>query len=64
MTSTSCLNGTERCAETCSKLKEQYDIVVNLQGDAPLTPYWFVEDLINELERNPSAEVVTPVFTV
>ena len=62
MTSTSCLNGTERCAETCSKLKEQYDIVVNLQGDAPLTPYWFVEDLINELERNLNAEVVTPVL--
>ena len=62
MTSTSCLNGTERCAETCLKLKEQYDIVVNLQGDAPLTPYWFVEDLINELEKNPNAEVVTPVL--
>ena len=62
MTSTSCLNGTERCAETCLKLKEQYDIIVNLQGDAPLTPYWFVEDLINELKYNSNAEVVTPVL--
>ena len=22
------------------------DLIVNLQGDAPLTPAWFVEDLI------------------
>ena len=38
-------NGTERCAETHAALGSQYDIVVNLQGDAPLTPAWFIEDL-------------------
>ena len=39
-------NGTERCAEAIQKINEVYDVVVNLQGDAPLTPHWFVEDLI------------------
>nr|WP_239030012.1 manno-octulosonate cytidylyltransferase [Nereida sp. MMG025] len=62
MTSEQCQNGTERCAEAYSTLAEPYDIVVNLQGDAPLTPAWFIEDLIAGLEANPSAEVATPVL--
>ena len=49
MTSENCANGTERCAEAHSTLGGGYDIVVNLQGDAPLTPSWFVEELISGL---------------
>jgi 3-deoxy-manno-octulosonate cytidylyltransferase (CMP-KDO synthetase) len=45
MTSSDARNGTERCAEVAAKLPG-YDVVVNLQGDAPLTPAWFVEDLV------------------
>ena len=37
-------------------------MVVNLQGDAPLTPHWFVEDLIKEMNINKKANVVTPVL--
>lgn len=62
MTSESCANGTERCAEALENLGGQYDIVVNLQGDAPLTPAWFVEDLIAGLKAHPIAEVATPVL--
>ncbi|MBU2866678.1 3-deoxy-manno-octulosonate cytidylyltransferase [Pacificibacter marinus] len=62
MTSESCANGTERCAEALENLGGQYDIVVNLQGDAPLTPSWFVEDLIKGLRAHPTAEVATPVL--
>jgi 3-deoxy-manno-octulosonate cytidylyltransferase (CMP-KDO synthetase) len=61
MTSTDCQNGTERCAEVAAKLPG-YDIVVNLQGDAPLTPAWFVEDLVAGLRGNPDAEIATPVL--
>ena len=45
MTSSDARNGTERCAEVVQKLPG-HDVVVNLQGDAPLTPSWFVEDLV------------------
>ena len=62
MTSTSCANGTERCAEALANLGGGYDIVVNLQGDAPLTPAWFVEDLVTGLIANPWAELATPVL--
>ena len=62
MTSDTCRNGTERCAETHSALGGSYDIVVNLQGDAPLTPHWFVENLINGLRATSDAGVATPVL--
>nr|WP_321506799.1 manno-octulosonate cytidylyltransferase [uncultured Celeribacter sp.] len=62
MTSESCANGTERCAEAWENLGSSYDIVVNLQGDAPLTPAWFVEDLVAGLRAHPTAEVATPVL--
>lgn len=62
MTSESCQNGTERCAEAFDKLGGGYDVVVNLQGDAPLTPHWFVEELIKGLKASPVAEVATPVL--
>ncbi len=62
MTSSDCVNGTERCAEAHTALGGGYDIVVNLQGDAPLTPHWFVEDLVKGLQSNPQAEIATPVL--
>ncbi|MEI4233567.1 3-deoxy-manno-octulosonate cytidylyltransferase [Roseovarius sp. D22-M7] len=62
MTSTDCANGTERCAEAHGILGGDYEIVVNLQGDAPLTPPWFVEDLVSGLRADPAAEVATPVM--
>jgi 3-deoxy-manno-octulosonate cytidylyltransferase (CMP-KDO synthetase) len=62
MTSPDCANGTERCAEAHEMLGGGYEIVVNLQGDAPLTPPWFVKDLVAGLRADTSAEVATPVL--
>ncbi len=62
MTSSDCQNGTERCAEALDALGGGYDLVVNLQGDAPLTPHWFIEELVQALVAHPTAEVATPVL--
>lgn len=62
MTSETCENGTERCAEALTNLGQPYEIIVNLQGDAPLTPAWFVEDLVTGLRNAPNADVATPVL--
>lgn len=35
MTSSLCINGTERCAEVFSTLNTNYDIIINIQGDEP-----------------------------
>ncbi len=61
MTSSDCQNGTERCAEVAAKLPG-FEIIVNLQGDAPLTPAWFVEDLIAGLRADAGADIATPVL--
>ena len=62
MTSVDCANGTERCAEAHAALGGGYDIVVNLQGDAPLTPHWFIEDLVAGLRDAPEMGLATPVL--
>jgi 3-deoxy-manno-octulosonate cytidylyltransferase (CMP-KDO synthetase) len=62
MTSASCRNGTERCAAVAEQLGAAYEIVVNLQGDAPLTPPWFIEALVAALREEPARRVATPVL--
>ena len=62
MTPEACRNGTERCAAAVDVLESDADVVVNLQGDAPLTPAWFVEDLIAGLRARPDVDVATPVL--
>ncbi|MCH2076732.1 MAG: 3-deoxy-manno-octulosonate cytidylyltransferase [Rhodobacteraceae bacterium] len=62
MTSPEAANGTERVSEAHEKLGGDFDIVVNLQGDAPLTPAWFVEDLVAAMKANPEADIATPVL--
>lgn len=60
MTSTDCANGTERCADAIARLGIAPRVVVNLQGDAPLTPAWFVSALIEAVEAG--AQMATPVL--
>jgi len=62
MTSSTCRNGTERCAEAHAALGGGHEIIVNLQGDAALTPAWFLEDLVRGLADHPTAKVATPVL--
>lgn len=63
MTSSACRNGTERCAEAVQILGVSPEIVVNLQGDAPLTPPWFIDDLIASLRAVPGEiGMATPVL--
>jgi len=62
MTSEACENGTARCADALARLDASPDLVVNFQGDAPLTPPWFVEDLIAAMKADPSVGMATPVL--
>ena len=62
MTSPQAENGTARCAEALASGAVTADLVVNFQGDAPLTPPWFVEDLIAAMKADPGAQMATPVL--
>lgn len=62
MTDPDCANGTERCAQAVERAGLEADIIINFQGDAPLAPHWFAEALIDEMERDRSVAVATPVL--
>lgn len=61
MTSEAARNGTERCAEAAGRLVDA-NLVINLQGDALLTPPGFITALIDHMAAHPGAEVATPAM--
>jgi 3-deoxy-manno-octulosonate cytidylyltransferase (CMP-KDO synthetase) len=60
MTSPDCSNGTERVHDAVQRAAVQEDIVLNLQGDALLTPPWVLEAMIDEMILDLSPDIVTP----
>ena len=62
ITSEACRNGTERCAEAHDTLGGDFEIIVNLLGDATLSPPWFLVVLISGLQDAPDADIATPVL--
>jgi len=62
MTSGQCRNGTERCAEAANQIAGCPDIVINFQGDAPLTPAPLMGQLAAALADDPAAAMATPAI--
>ena len=62
MTSESCRNGTERVAEAVKNAGLDHPIVVNLQGDAPLTPAGFVTALVKAMREDEKRLIATPIL--
>ncbi len=60
MTSPECATGTDRAAEVAARFPE-YDIIVNLQGDAVLTPPFVVEGLIVSMKNDADVPMSTPI---
>lgn len=59
MTSKECDNGTERVLKAVESLQLPPAIVVNLQGDAVLTPPWVIQALVNEMQRDHTVLMAT-----
>ncbi len=62
MTPATCRNGTERCAAVLDAVHQTPDLVINLQGDAPLTPVAAITALIDRIEHAPDLAVATPAM--
>jgi 3-deoxy-manno-octulosonate cytidylyltransferase (CMP-KDO synthetase) len=60
LTPESCPTGTDRVLAAMKQAKTVPDFIVNLQGDAPLTPPDFVQELINGFAKDP-CDMITPV---
>lgn len=64
LTPSSLQNGTERTAYVVEQCALQDDVIVNLQGDAVLTPPWIIESLVQALQAQPHWQVATPSFAL
>jgi 3-deoxy-manno-octulosonate cytidylyltransferase (CMP-KDO synthetase) len=62
MTSSECRNGTERVAQIADQLDLPDEaLLVNLQGDAPLTPPWVVQTMVDDMQSC-DADIGTPAI--
>lgn len=59
MTSPDCANGTERVCQALRAVAPRPDVVINLQGDAVLTPPWVIQALADAFRADPSLKLVT-----
>jgi 3-deoxy-manno-octulosonate cytidylyltransferase (CMP-KDO synthetase) len=66
MTSVDCLNGTERLAEVVRENEQyqDYEIIVNIQGDEPCFKPSTLSALIDLLQQDDSAVMATPVTPI
>ncbi|KAB1201050.1 3-deoxy-manno-octulosonate cytidylyltransferase, mitochondrial [Morella rubra] len=64
MTSESCRSGTERCTEALQKLREKFDIVVNIQVDEPLIEPEIIDGVVKALQAAPDAVFSTAVTSL
>lgn len=60
MTSDACKTGSDRVCEAVKILDEKPEFIINLQGDNPVCPPWFIEELIKTFEEDKSVDLVTP----
>ncbi len=60
MTDPACRNGTERVNDAIRNLAASPRSVINLQGDAVLTPPWIIQAVADRLAADRTAEIVTP----
>lgn len=64
ITSESCETGTDRIAELVDKVDGNPEYVVNLQGDNPTCPPWFLQQLIDAWLEDNSVAVSTTVVNL
>lgn len=57
-------NGTERSFAALSLLETKPEIILNLQGDAVLTPPWVIQSLIDAMIANRKLEITTPATLI
>ncbi|MDC0446024.1 3-deoxy-manno-octulosonate cytidylyltransferase [Candidatus Pelagibacter sp.] len=64
MTSKHHKNGTERINEAYKKLKKNYDLVVDIQGDEPLISPFHIDQVINFHNKNLNTDIILPTLKI
>ncbi len=64
ITPEACRNGTERVFEAVKAFAAPDDVIVNLQGDAPLTPPWVIDAAASAMAAEPAPPMATPAVAL
>lgn len=67
LTNPECRNGSERVYEAYTKLASEgvkIDVLINLQGDAVLTPPWIIQAICESFIINPNTNCATPAVAI
>lgn len=64
MTSKNHTNGTERIAEAFYKLKQNFDLVVDIQGDEPLLSPFHIDEVIKCHLKNFENDIILPTLKI
>jgi len=59
-----CANGSERVFEALTNISATPEIVLNLQGDAVLTPPWILDNIIDAMRADSSVQIATPATKI
>jgi 3-deoxy-manno-octulosonate cytidylyltransferase (CMP-KDO synthetase) len=60
LTRPECRNGSERVFEAVQKLRIRPEFVINLQGDAVLTPPWVIQSVVDKIQKDSTIQIATP----
>lgn len=60
MTPENCRNGTERCFAALEYFKEKPDVIINQQGDSPISPPHLIEKLAEAMTKDGGIQIATP----
>ncbi len=61
MTDEACPTGSDRVLDAVKKSGDDAEIIFNFQGDAVLTPPWIIEDILREMQQDPSVQIASPM---
>lgn len=61
LTDAAARNGTERCAQAAKALDPSIEVIINWQGDSPLTPPSFAAALVDAMHADSASAFATPV---
>ena len=64
MTNEACRNGTERALDALRRMESDAEIIINVQGDAPLIPPWVISGVATTLRDAPDLPMATPAIAL
>ena len=57
-------SGTDRVYQAINKIGENYDYIINLQGDMPNIQEYIINDVIDVIQKNKNVDIATAIYKI